>query len=56
MFDSGVVDCPDLPMAVSDELSRAILPDGRLVYPGDPAEPRANIGQLAVVGVRKAGT
>ena len=51
MFESGAVACPDAPMAVIDEKSRAILPDGRLVYPGDPAEPRANVGQLAVVGV-----
>ena len=51
LFESGAVDCPDVPMAVSDELSRAILPDGRLVYLGDPTEPRAIVGQLAVVGV-----
>ena len=39
------------PRAATDHKPRAIRPDGRLVYPGDPAEPRANVGQLAVVGV-----
>ncbi len=53
VFQSAAVQCPDLPVPLRDDISRVMMPDGRLVFPGDPAEVRANNGQLAVIGVRQ---
>jgi len=52
VFQSATVQCPDLPVPLRDELLRVMMPDGRLVYPGDPEEVQAQGGRLAVIAVR----